>query len=158
MGKAELRPERIPVLLSGDRVVGRRVKVAGSEYEITCLSVGNPHCVVFCENADAVDVSGLGRLFETDPLFPERVNTEFVQVCGPDHLRMRVWERGNGETLACGTGACAAAYAAVLGGKCPAGVDIRVSMRGGELIVNCSEERILMSAPVQKVFEGFIEI
>jgi carbamoyl-phosphate synthase large subunit len=158
MGRAELLPGRIPVQLPGDRVVNRLTAVAGGDYAITCLSVGNPHCVVFCENADAVDVAGLGRSFETDPLFPERVNTEFVQVCEPDHLRMRVWERGNGETLACGTGACAAAAAAVLCGLSPAGVDIRVSMRGGELIVNCAEERILMTAPVRKVFEGFVEI
>jgi carbamoyl-phosphate synthase large subunit len=120
--------------------------------------MGNPHCVVFVKNVEALDVADLGRAFETDPLFPERVNTEFVQVCGVNHLKMRVWERGNGETLACGTGACAAAVAAVLHGFCTRGSDIRVGMRGGELLVNYTGERVLMTAPVREVFKGTVVI
>jgi carbamoyl-phosphate synthase large subunit len=158
MGKAVLTPAQVPVRLEGDSVVGRSVRVAGGEYAITCVSMGNPHCVVFVKNVEALDVADLGRAFETDPLFPERVNTEFVQVCGVNHLKMRVWERGNGETLACGTGACAAAVAAVLHGFCTRGSDIRVGMRGGELLVNYTGERVLMTAPVREVFEGTVVI
>ena len=112
MGAAEFDPARIPVRLEGERVVGRRVSVAGGEYEITCVSMGNPHCVVLAD-PQTVDLEAIGPKFENDPLFPERVNTEFVKKTGARSLEMRVWERGSGETMACGTGACAAAAAAV---------------------------------------------
>lgn len=117
MGAPILDPVRIPVKLDGDTVVNRKAALAGGEYAITCVSMGNPHCVLFVDDVNAVDIAGIGRQIETDPLFPERVNVEFVHVIDPTHIKMRVWERGSGETYACGTGACAAVVASVLNGK-----------------------------------------
>ncbi len=113
MGAPILDPARIPVKLDGDTVVNRKAALAGGEYAITCVSMGNPHCVLFVDDVNAVDIAGIGRQIETDPLFPERVNVEFVHVIDPTHIKMRVWERGSGETYACGTGACAAVVASV---------------------------------------------
>lgn len=156
-GKAELAPEKIPVNLSGSKIAGRKVSVAGGEYSITCVNVGNPHCVVFVERVDRVDVASLGPLFENDPLFPQRVNTEFVRVVNRNTLKMRVWERGNGETLACGTGACAAVVAAVENGFCDKGVDVTVKVRGGELIVNYTDEAVFLTGAACQTFEGTVE-
>ena len=152
MGAAEFAPSRIPVALEGDAVIGRRVHVAGGEHTITCVSMGNPHCVVF-EGPDTIDLEKVGPLFENDPLFPERVNTEFVKAVGHNALKMRVWERGSGETMACGTGACAAAAAAVACGMFKKNEDIRVLLRGGELIVNVGDT-VYMTGPAETVFEG----
>ena len=110
MGKADFDPKSLPVLLEGE-AVDRPVKIAGGLHRITCVSMGNPHCVLF-EDPDGADLERIGPLFENAPLFPERVNTEFVKVIGKNALKMRVWERGSGETMACGTGACAAVAAA----------------------------------------------
>jgi len=158
MSKPELHPKMIPVSLPGERIVDYPVEIAGGIYNTTCLSVGNPHCVVFCDNVDKLDLKTLGPRFEHDRLFPQRVNTEFVQVCGENHLRVRVWERGNGETLCCGTGACAAASAAVLCGYFNNGETIRVTMPGGDLLISCLDDRVLLNAPVRKVFEGMVEL
>lgn len=152
MGAAEFAPSRIPVALEGDAVIGRRVHVAGGEHTITCVSMGNPHCVVF-EDPDTIDLEQVGPLFENDPLFPERVNTEFVKAVGHNALKMRVWERGSGETMACGTGACAAAAAAVACGMFKKNEDIRVLLRGGELIINVGDT-VYMTGPAETVFEG----
>ncbi|NLL39932.1 MAG: carbamoyl-phosphate synthase large subunit [Clostridiales bacterium] len=154
MGCARLHPEKIPVLLPGDSVINRPVKIAGSVYRITCVSMGNPHCVVFCEDVDGLNVEEIGPHFENAPEFPERVNTEFVKVINSNTLRMRVWERGCGETMACGTGACAAVVAAVLNGLCPEGEDIRVKLTGGELTISYSDGNVYMSGDCEKVFEG----
>jgi hypothetical protein len=113
MGKAEFSPALVPVSLPGDRVVDTPAIIGGVPYRITCLSVGNPHCVVFLPNIHGLDLQKIGPQFEHDPMFPERVNTEFVLVMNENTIAMRVWERGNGETQASGTGACAAAVAAV---------------------------------------------
>ncbi|MDR1735768.1 MAG: carbamoyl-phosphate synthase large subunit [Oscillospiraceae bacterium] len=158
MGKAELSPAKIPVDLGGERVVGRKVSVAGGEYEITCVSMGNPHCVVFVDHPESLHLSRLGPLFENDKLFPERVNTEFACVLSPNTITMRVWERGSGETLACGTGACAAVVAAVENGCCAKGSDIIVKVRGGELVVRYTDETVLMTGEAKLVFEGSVEI
>ena len=158
MGRAELAPEKIPVNLSGENIVARPVMVGGVGYEITCVSMGNPHAVVFCGDVDRFDVAGIGPLFENNALFPSRVNTEFVEVAGRNNLKMRVWERGSGETLACGTGACAAAVAAVLNGFCDKGADIKVQLLGGELIINCTDEAVFMTGGCKKVFDGVVEI
>jgi carbamoyl-phosphate synthase large subunit len=158
MPRPELHLKLIPVNLPGQKIVDHPVKIAGGMYNITCLSMGNPHCVVFCDNVDKLDLRSLGPKFEHDRLFPQRVNTEFVQICGENHLRVRVWERGNGETLCCGTGACAAASAAVLCGYFKNGETIRVTMPGGELLISCLSERVLLNAPVRKVFEGTAEL
>ena len=156
MGKAELRPRMIPVRLDGDKAVGRTVAVAGGEYTITCVSMGNPHCVVFTDRSpDLLDLEKIGPKFECDPLFPDRVNTEFIQVVDEHTLNMRVWERGSGETWACGTGACAAAVAAVENGFCPRGEDITVRLKGGQLVIRYEENgTVLMTGDAQVAFEG----
>ncbi|MDR0862166.1 MAG: carbamoyl-phosphate synthase large subunit [Oscillospiraceae bacterium] len=158
MGVAELNPALIPVALTGERVVSRRVSIAGGEYDITCVSMGNPHAVVFVEEPDELDLEELGPEFEHDALFPDRVNTEFVKVIDGNTLKMRVWERGSGETLACGTGMCATAVAAVLNGHCAKGEDIKVLSTGGELIINYTDEKVLMTGNCVKVFDGVIEV
>ncbi len=158
MGRAALAPEKIPVRLPGDRVVQRPVSVNGHTYLLTCVSMGNPHAVLFCDDLDTLPLASLGPSFENHPLFPERVNTEFVKLIGRNQLQMRVWERGSGETLACGTGACAAAVAAVLGGYCDRGADIRLTLRGGELVVRYTEEAVTMTGGCQTVFEGTIDL
>ncbi len=154
MGEARFAPEEVPVRLPGDRVIGRRVAVAGGEYAITCLSVGNPHCVVFADRVEDVNVAELGPLFECDPLFPERTNTEFVRVVNRSTLKMRVYERGNGETSACGTGACAAVVAAAENGFCPTGEDVTVQVPGGELIANYDGRRVILTGNAVLVYEG----
>jgi len=158
MGKAELDPRKIPVRIGGDRVVSYDVNIGGTGYKITCVSMGNPHCVVFTGDPAALDLPAIGPLFEHSGLFPEGVNTEFVKVIDAETLQMRVWERGSGETLACGTGACAAVVAACLGGYCQMGRDITVKLPGGELIVNYTEERVLMTGPAVLTFEGSVYI
>jgi carbamoyl-phosphate synthase large subunit len=158
MGLAELSPGKIPVKIEGDSVVAKPVNINGTEYPITCVSMGNPHAVVFCDHVDNFDVSGIGPQFEKDPLFPDRINTEFVEVMGRNHLKVRVWERGIGETLACGTGACASAVAAVLNGHCDKGADIKVQLPGGDLIINYTDTAVLMTGDCKKVFDGTVEI
>jgi carbamoyl-phosphate synthase large subunit len=120
--------------------------------------MGNPHAVVFCENAGEIDLSTVGPAFENDALFPDRVNAEFVEAVDGQNINLRVWERGSGETLACGTGACAAAAAAVLNGYCEAGADIRVHLPGGVITVNYTSERVYMTGDCVKVFDGIIDI
>ncbi len=155
MGKADFDPKSLPVLLEG-AAVDRPVKIAGGLHRITCVSMGNPHCVLF-EDPDGADLERIGPLFENDPLFPERVNTEFVKVIGKNALKMRVWERGSGETMACGTGACAAAAAACACGKCDAAQDILVQLRGGDLVIHVGET-VFMTGEAEKVFSGEVEI
>jgi carbamoyl-phosphate synthase large subunit len=133
------------------------VSIAGKAERITCVSMGNPHCVVFTKGVDQLDLPQIGPLFENDPLFPERVNTEFVEALSPDTLKMRVWERGSGETLACGTGACAAAVAAVLNGVCKRDTDITLKLRGGDLTIRYTGDTVLMTGPATVVFEGEVE-
>jgi len=158
MGKAELEPSKIPVNLPGTRIVDHPVNIGGGQYRITCVSMGNPHAVVFCDDPDRLKLTEIGPLFENNELFPERVNTEFVKVIDRNTLKMRVWERGSGETLACGTGACASVAAAVLNGYCSKGDDIRVLLAGGELTINYTDENVIMTGGCEKVFEGVIEI
>lgn len=158
MGKAELTPSLIPVKMQGDKVVGAPANIAGKEYEITCVSMGNPHCVVFCESVEALDIETVGPQFENDPLFPERVNAEFVKVLDRNTLKMRVWERGSGETWACGTGACAAAVAAVENGYCDKNEDITVKLKGGDLVIRYTDSAVFMTGDATTVFEGTITV
>ena len=158
MGAPILDPVRIPVKLDGDTVVNRKAALAGGEYAITCVSMGNPHCVLFVDDVNAVDIAGIGRQIETDPLFPERVNVEFVHVIDPTHIKMRVWERGSGETYACGTGACAAVVASVLNGKVKKGDDVSVRLLGGELIINYNDETVYMTGDACEVFRGVVRL
>ena len=154
MGPAILIPSEIPVNLPGERAVAVPVKIAGEEHTITCVSMGNPHCIVFGGDPYELDLPKIGPLFENDPLFPERVNTEFIEVLDDHTLNMRVWERGSGETWACGTGACAAAVAAVLNGFCKKGKDISVRLRGGKLTIRYTDEAVFMTGKATEVFHG----
>ncbi|MDP3448802.1 MAG: carbamoyl-phosphate synthase large subunit, partial [Eubacteriales bacterium] len=158
MGKAELRPEHIPVRLSGEKIVSRLVEIDEQAYNITCVSMGNPHCVVFCDYPDLLDIEKIGPCIETAPIFPDRVNVEFVQALDGHTLKMRVWERGSGETLACGTGACAAVVAATENGFCTKGEDITVRLRGGDLLVRYTDETVFMTGDAKKNFEGIVEL
>ena len=159
MGKVEFSPDKIPVKMDMDRIVNVPAEIAGESYQITCLSVGNPHCVVFVDDIEKLDVAKLGPKFETDPLFPERVNTEFVRVLDDHTLRMRVWERGSGETWECGTGACAAAVAAIENGYCRRGEEITVKLRAGELKIRYGDDgSVSLYGNAVKVFEGDVEI
>lgn len=158
MGKAELTPALIPVLLDGDTVIDRPITVGGAEYKVTCVSMGNPHCVVFGKDPDEIELEKIGPLFENAAVFPDRVNTEFAQIIDDHTVKMRVWERGSGETLACGTGACATAVAAVLCGYCKKGEDIRILLRGGELTINYTDECVMMTGPAETAFVGEVEV
>lgn len=158
MGKAELNPKSIPVNLPGESIIARNVFIGDKEYSITCVSMGNPHCVVFCGDVDLLKLSEIGPLFEHNPLFPDRVNTEFVQVIGENNIKIRVWERGSGETMACGTGACAAAVASVLNGYCKKDEDILVQLLGGDLIIRYTDNTVYMTGDCKKVFDGEVEI
>lgn len=155
MGTAVLSPDKIPVLHDGDSVIGKEVVVGGNQHVITCVSMGNPHCVIFTENIDELDLEKIGPLYENDPIFPERVNTEFVEIIDNKTLKMRVWERGSGETWACGTGASAVCVAAVLNGICEYNTDVTVMLRGGNLVINYNNDgTVYMSGPASFVFEG----
>jgi len=158
MGKAVLEASRVPVAINEDRIINRKTSVGGGEYNITCLSMGNPHCVVFAENIDGIDLDNLGPEFEKDPIFPERVNTEFVKVVDRNTLKMRVWERGNGETRACGTGACAAAVAAVENGYCDKDTDITIRLIGGNMTVRYTDETVYLTGNAETIYEGEITI
>jgi carbamoyl-phosphate synthase large subunit len=158
MGPAELKPEKIPVNLFGDSVIAKLVTIAEKEYEITCVSMGNPHVVVFTDNVDTLNLDEIGPLFEHSELFPDRVNAEFVESADRNYIKMRVWERGIGETQACGTGACAGAVASVLNHHCDKDTSIRVSLLGGELQIRYTDETVYMSGDCVKVFEGVVEI
>lgn len=158
MGSVEFSPANIPVKLSGHRIIDRPVTVSGKEYNVTCLSVGNPHCVVFMPNIHELDLTLLGPKFEHSSIFPERVNAEFVLVLDENTLAVRVWERGNGETQACGTGACAAAVAAVENGFCKKDTDITVKLNGGDLVVRYTGERVFLTGSANKCFDGTVEL
>ncbi|MGN1081717.1 MAG: diaminopimelate epimerase, partial [Acutalibacteraceae bacterium] len=155
MGKADFSARSLPAVTNRESLIDSLVTIGGRDYNVTCLSVGNPHCVVFTESVDKVDMEKVGPQFENAPMFPERINTEFVRVVNKNTLKMRVYERGNGETPACGTGACAAAAAAVKNGFCKAGEDITVKMPGGDLIVSISEQYgIILSGDTKLVYTG----
>ncbi|MDR0958236.1 MAG: carbamoyl-phosphate synthase large subunit [Clostridiales bacterium] len=156
MGDIELKPENIPTTLKGERIVNETVYINGKEYAITCVSMGNPHCVVFVDDVDSLDLEQIGPEFEFSPLFPDRINAEFIQVRDKKTLKMRVWERGSGETLACGTGACASVVAATLNGFVDEGEKIRVELRGGDLEITYRDGRVTMEGDCQKVFEGVV--
>ena len=154
MGKPAFEPANVPVTLPGNRVIDRPVTIAGGEYRITCLSMGNPHCVVFADRVDEVDVAHLGPQFEHADIFPARTNTEFIRVVNRTTIKMRVWERGNGETRACGTGACAAVVAATENGLCPKGEPITVKVSGGDLIVTYDDDGVRLTGNAELAFTG----
>ena len=157
MGAPVLRGEDIPSTFSGEEVVNVPIEVDGRTFGATLVSMGNPHCVVF-EDPDRVGLEHYGPLFERHPAFPERINTEFVRVIDKNRLKMRVWERGSGETLACGTGACASAVAAVLNGYCQKNTEISVYLLGGELRITYTDDTVFMEGGAELVFTGEIEV
>lgn len=158
MGRAILVPKEIPVNSDLDRFIAQPVTVDGKEYTMTCVSMGNPHAVVFLPDVNSLDLEKIGPSFEHHPLFPDRVNTEFVRVIDDHTLQMRVWERGSGETFACGTGTCATVVAAVLNGYCKKEEEILVHLRGGDLrIIYHDNETVTMIGPATYVFEGKME-
>ncbi len=159
LGKAELAGKNIPCVWDEKQIVGKKVNIGGTDYEVTLVNVGNPHCVVFCDKVDAINVKKVGPQFETSKYFPEGINTEFICVVNKVTIKMRVWERGSGETWACGTGACAAVVAAVLAGYCEKDTNVTVKLRGGDLTVNYhSDGDVELMGNVKTVYEGTLEI
>ncbi len=158
MEAAILNPVDIPVQYDGDTMIDVPLEVDGKTWNVTAVSMGNPHCVTFVDDVDSLDLEKIGPHFENHPAFPERVNTEFVKVIDDHTLQMRVWERGSGETWACGTGACATAVAACLNGYCQKGDDITVHLRGGDLVIRYTDDTVIMTGPASTVFEGEVEI
>lgn len=158
MGAASFCPEAIPVLLPGEEAVDVPLEYERGTQRVTCVSMGNPHCVLFRPELDSLDIAQEGPLFEKHPAFPERTNTEFVQVLDRRRLRMRVWERGSGETLACGTGACASAAAAVRNGFCDENEEITVHLLGGELKIIVAPDTVWMEGKARTVFRGEVEL
>lgn len=158
MGAPILEPERIPVKLGVDRCVNEPLTVGGKEYQITAVSMGNPHAVVFVENTDSLALDVIGPEFEHHEVFPDRINTEFVQVLNRNEVNMRVWERGSGETLACGTGTCATVVACVLNGLTED--EITVHLLGGDLLLCYDRERntVWMTGPAAVVCDGEISL
>ncbi len=156
MGPPHLTPAEIPTTLGAglEKIINQSLIVADQTWEVTCVSMGNPHCITFVEDVDAIALEQVGPLFEQDAVFPQRTNTEFIQVIAPNYLKMRVWERGAGITLACGTGACASVVAAVLTGK--GNRHCTVKLPGGCLRIEWSEldDHIFMTGPAERVFSG----
>lgn len=158
MGEAELSPEKIPAIADCDTIIDTAITVDGNSYNITAVSMGNPHAVTFCDEIDSLNLEKIGPNFEHHEMFPEKVNTEFVRVIDQNTLQMRVWERGSGETYACGTGACAAAVAAVLNGYCKHDNEITVHLVGGDLFITYKTDgTVFMRGPATKVFDGVYE-
>lgn len=158
MGLPRLLAGEIPTTLAAAdaKVINQPLEVAGKSWDVTCVSMGNPHCITFVDDVAAIPLEAIGPLFENHPVFPQRTNTEFIEVVSRDYVKMRVWERGAGITLACGTGACAALVAGVLTGKCDR--IATVELPGGPLEIEWSEidQRIYMTGPADRVFTGKI--
>lgn len=154
MGAPILVPSQIPVAVDGDRVVNEAVEINGKKYNITCVSMGNPHCITYVDNVSNLEIDKIGPEFENNKLFPERVNAEFVRVIDRDTVEMRVWERGSGETMACGTGACAVAVASILNGLC--NDTVMVKLLGGDLQITWDREAdvVYMTGSATTVYTG----
>lgn len=158
MGKAITLCKDIPMNFDKDECINEDLCVDGKEYKVTAVSMGNPHVITFVDDVESIEIEKTGPKFENHEAFPERVNTEFVKVINDRELQMRVWERGSGETWACGTGACATVVAATLCSYCKKGEDVTVHLRGGDLLINYNDDRVLMTGKAETVFEGEVEI
>ncbi len=158
MGSPILNASDIPVISDSDQVIGERIETGDKLYEMTCVSMGNPHAVIFMDQVSELPMEEIGPLFENHVRFPKRINTEFVKVIDREHVEMRVWERGTGETLACGTGACAVTVACVLNGLTENAVTVK--LLGGNLQIQWDREAnlVYMTGPAETVFEGEIAI
>lgn len=155
MGKAEFDPKKIPVITNCDSIIDTAVMAGSKYYNITAVSMGNPHAVTFCDEIDSLNLEEIGPHFEHHEIFPQGVNTEFIRVIDENALQMRVWERGSGETFACGTGACAAVVAAVVNGYCKHDTEITVHLVGGDLFITYkSDGTVLMRGGATTVFDG----
>ena len=158
MGKAVFTPADIPMNTQGESFIDQPVSINGKDYFCTAVSMGNPHCVTFVDDTENLDLESIGPLFENHQLFPDRVNTEFIRIIDKENIEMRVWERGSGETLACGTGSCAAVAACVMNGYCERNIPVKVHLRGGVLTDTfLDDDRVIMEGPATKVFEGIID-
>lgn len=158
MGTPILKSKDVPVVSDKGQVIDEPIKVNDKEYRITCVSMGNPHAVTFIDDTDSLEIEKIGPLFENNEIFPDRVNTEFIQVVDRNNIKMRVWERGSGETLACGTGACASVVACVLNGLTEN--KVTVSLLGGDLFIEYNQEEnvVYMTGPATISFTGNIEV
>lgn len=158
MGSPILEAKEVPVISEKDKVINEPIMINNKEYGITCVSMGNPHAITFVDDTDSLDIEYIGPMFEKNEIFPDRVNTEFIQVVDRQTIKMRVWERGSGETLACGTGACASVVACVLNGKTDNAVTVK--LLGGDLFIEYDEEKntVFMTGPAKISFTGDIEI
>lgn len=158
MGTPILKSKDVPVVSDKEQVIDEPIKVNDKEYRITCVSMGNPHAVTFIDDTDSLEIEKIGPLFENNEIFPDRVNTEFIQVVDRNNIKMRVWERGSGETLACGTGACASVVACVLNGLTEK--KVTVSLLGGDLFIEYNQEEnvVYMTGPATISFTGNIEV
>lgn len=158
MGSPELVPENIPIVADGNRVIDEPINVNGTEYRMTGVSMGNPHAVVYVEDVKGLDIETIGPAFENHERFPNRVNTEFVKVLDRNTVEMRVWERGSGETMACGTGACAVAVACILNGFTEDKVTVK--LLGGDLQIEWDKEadKIYVTGPAEVSFDGEINL
>ena len=158
MGSPELIAERVPVKSDKEKVIDEPILVDGQEYRMTCISMGNPHCIVFVEDTKNFPLEEVGPLFESREVFPNRVNAEFVQILDRKTVNMRVWERGSGETLACGTGTCATVVASCLNGHTED--EVTVHLLGGDLFIKWDREEnlVYMTGPAKVVFDGEIEL
>lgn len=158
MGSPILEPNLIPVVSDKENFINESVVVDGKEYKMTCVSMGNPHAIVYVDNTDTLSIEEIGPKFENHKIFPKRTNTEFIEIVDDEHLKMRVWERGSGETLACGTGACASLVATVLNGLCKTKATLH--LLGGDLLIEWDREAnvVYMTGAATTVFEGKIEL
>ncbi len=154
MGEPVLEREKIPMVGSNGKVIDEGLDACGTKVKVTCVSMGNPHCVIFVEDVDFPEFENLGKIIENHELFPNRINVEFVQILNEREVKMRVWERGAGETLACGTGACASVVACVLNKK--TGRDVIVHLKGGDLKILWDEKsnHVYMTGSAERVYEG----
>ncbi|MGN0505156.1 MAG: diaminopimelate epimerase [Lachnospiraceae bacterium] len=154
MGVPVVKPELVPVFAEGDAVIAKPLTIQGRKYEMTCVSMGNPHAVTFVPDTEQIEIEKIGPEFEHHAWFPERTNTEFIQVLDEHTIKMRVWERGSGETLACGTGACASVYACILNHK--TADEVTVQLLGGNLKIRYDREsgHLFMTGPATRVFDG----
>ena len=159
MGKAILTPKDIPVNSDKERFISEPVEVDGKEYKITCVSMGNPHAIVYMDDIKDLELEKIGPSFENHKLFPDRINTEFIEVIDSHTLTMRVWERGSGETFACGTGACASVVASVLNGYCNHDEEVTVHLRGGDLKITWnSDGTVIMKGPAALICDGDVDV
>ena len=159
MGKAILTPKDITVNSDKESFISEPVEVDGKEYKITCVSMGNPHAIVYMDDIKDLELEKIGPSFENHKLFPDRINTEFIEVIDSHTLNMRVWERGSGETFACGTGACASVVASVLNGYCNHDEEVTVHLRGGDLKITWnSDDTVIMKGPAALICDGDIDV